>query len=340
MAASKVRKKRGGRHSHERRFTLDFVSRCVIVDYQHLVRLPNVLSLAVGLKHVKGKLRRVLCVTAFVDHKPKPRMLRPGDRVPARTAVMAPVSGGFYRRRLLPTDVVMIQGARLHGFNQRTDPVRPGLGIGGRAGQFGTLGCLVADAASGQPLMLTCAHVVTPNGLVGQPGGFAQPPPEIVVGRTRRTVQTPFNVPQWMDAAVMDLASQRGFEAEPTMCEDSRVSAVAPLSSIVVGMPVSKCGAATEGTGGRVTHYDAFRLPEGNLFGVIVIAGDPGLCAPGDSGAVWRDKDGRAVALHCAGTQNGWAAALPFGLALQAVGARVVPKAESAAFAARLQGGP
>ena len=61
------------------------------------------------------------------------------------------------------------------------------------------------------------------------------------------------------------------------------------------------------------------------------------MSAPGDSGAVWRDAEGRAVGLHCAGTANGWAAAVPFGLALQAVGARVVPKAASKALAAKLE---
>ena len=259
----------------DERFTVGYIDRCVIVDHHRLASLPHVLSLAVGLKHVEGRLRRMLSVTAFVDEKPEAQDLSPEHHIPARTAVLVPSGGGTYRRRLLPTDVVVIEDAKLDGFNVAMDPVRPGAGIGGRPGDFGTVGSYVEDAETGQPFLLTCAHVVFPDGPVTQPGGFAEPPPGALVGAVQRWQRTPFDAPQWMDVAVADLQPPRGFRAEPTLCNEARVTAVAPASSIKVGMVVSKCGAATEGTRGTVTHTKVFPLPQGKLYGVIVIRGNP-----------------------------------------------------------------
>lgn len=142
---------------------------------------PNVNSVGIGYKVVKGKRTRELCLQFTVDQKHSPDKL---ERLEALGTQMIPKS--FTEGRLtLPTDVIQ----RKYGVEykvlaeradferkRRMDPMRPGISIANFRETAGTLGCIVKDRTTGELVMLSNWHVF--HGSDGRIGdAVAQPGP-------------------------------------------------------------------------------------------------------------------------------------------------------------------
>ena len=118
-------------------------------QYQDLLlALPNVVGIGIGYKKTGGKTLDELNLVALVRSKVPESALPEG-------AVIPPELGGYH------TDVVEV--GHLRAMASRTDRWRPAVG-GVSIGHFqvtaGTLGCIVYDQASGEPLILSNNHVL------------------------------------------------------------------------------------------------------------------------------------------------------------------------------------
>ncbi len=113
-----------------------------------LLALPNVVGVGIGHKKTGGKVLENLSLVALVRSKVPVDSLPKGASIPAEL-------GGFQ------TDVVEV--GHLRAMASRLERWRPAVG-GISTGHFqvtaGTLGCLVYDMATGEPLILSNNHVL------------------------------------------------------------------------------------------------------------------------------------------------------------------------------------
>lgn len=119
------------------------------IQYQDfLLSLPNVVGVGIGHKKTGGNKLEGLSLVTLVRAK------MPVDSLP-KGATIPPVLGGFQ------TDVVEV--GHLRAMTSRLERWRPAVG-GISTGHFqvtaGTLGCLVYDLVSGEPLILSNNHVL------------------------------------------------------------------------------------------------------------------------------------------------------------------------------------
>ncbi len=143
---------------------------------------PNVNSVGIGYKEVKGKRTGTLCLQYTVDKKHQPDRLEALEAVGTRMIPKQITEG----RLTLPTDVVerkfKVQYtvlAQRTDFDRkrRMDPLRPGISIANVRETAGTLGCFVKDRGTGEVMMLSNWHVFNgPSGRIGdavsQPGPY------------------------------------------------------------------------------------------------------------------------------------------------------------------------
>jgi len=113
-----------------------------------LLALPNVVGVGIGHKKTGGRILDDLSLVTMVRAK------HPVDSLPKGAAIPSEL-GGFQ------TDVVEV--GHLRAMGSRLERWRPAVG-GISTGHFqvtaGTLGCLVYDLASGEPLILSNNHVL------------------------------------------------------------------------------------------------------------------------------------------------------------------------------------
>jgi endonuclease G len=191
---------------------------------------------------------------------------------------------------------------------RRLDPLRGGVSVS-REGQYGsgTLGGVVLDRATGDPMLLSNWHVFVadwstrPGVAIYQPGRRDGGTFQDLVARYARDAMA-VN----LDAAVATTADSRRLSNEQFELGPVR-GATAPA----LGMRVVKSGRQTGITYGEVTGIDgAVKLRYGFLDRVIrrvvtiePIAGAGEVSDGGDSGALWLDASSYAcVALHFAGS--------------------------------------
>lgn len=143
----------------------------------------NVTSVGIGYRQTEGKPTDELSIQFTVAQKVKPEALE------SIGATMLPKSikiGGVE----VPTDVIQrsykqsyreisLEAARPKADNRKVaiDPVSPGVSIGHPSISAGTAGCVVYDAASGKPYLLSAWHVLQGDeGRIGddivQPGAY------------------------------------------------------------------------------------------------------------------------------------------------------------------------
>ncbi|MFM7318821.1 MAG: DNA/RNA non-specific endonuclease, partial [bacterium] len=143
----------------------------------------NVTSVGIGYRQTEGKPTDELAIQFTVAQKVKPEALE------SIGATMLPKSikiGGVE----VPTDVlqrsyrqsfreISLEAAKPKTDNRRVaiDPVVPGVSIGHPSISAGTAGCVVYDAASGKPYLLSAWHVLQGDeGRIGddivQPGPY------------------------------------------------------------------------------------------------------------------------------------------------------------------------
>lgn len=130
----------------------------------------NVTSVGVGYKTKAGQRTRVLSIQFTVGQKAVPEMLESIGTKPLPKSFR--VDGVD-----VPTDVeqrdfgVSVRALAVEAASDRKraiDPVVPGVSIGHPSISAGTAGCVVYDASSGQPYVLSNWHVL--NGATGKPG--------------------------------------------------------------------------------------------------------------------------------------------------------------------------
>ena len=146
---------------------------------------PNITSLGIGYKVVKGKRTKTLCVQFTVKSKPEetgampesistsliPETLTIGGNQIATDILQREYRPSF---ELLDADTIVEQVSER---KRRQDPVFPGISVSHPLGTAGTLGMVVYDDANGTPYMLSNWHVLhTARGAIGdsivQPGPF------------------------------------------------------------------------------------------------------------------------------------------------------------------------
>jgi hypothetical protein len=246
-------------------------------------------TVGVGLKQTGGEYTDQIAIFVYVQKKRAAKDVPEVERVPADF-------GGYV------TDVVEARPTLLDD-QARHDPLRGGIQIskehtaddGIFAPATGTAGAIVRSRATGESLLLTCAHVVKLSDFnVYQPGQLFATPFTDIVG-TVLGLRNEFN-PLLLDCAVIDL---NGSRAVQTTIED--IGAVQGVSTQLpaLGEPVKKRGVRTLLTHGFVVRLissaflpaiDQFEISGGVPF-VTLFAGK------GDSGSVVLNSSNQVIGL-------------------------------------------
>jgi hypothetical protein len=191
----------------------------------------------------------------------------------------------------------------------------------------GTLGAIVTDNSTGDPLLLSNYHVLAVDEEGGPGDPIAQPSrvdggtcPEHVVGEFVRG-----HFGDNVDCAV---ASDTNREIA---CQIVEIGAVTWTAEAILGMHVRKRGRTTVLTYGIVDSIDlTTRVDYEGFLETTVFRNQIGVTAdtehntvyslPGDSGSVLVDDQNRIVGLHFAGDEDGeYGIANPIGLVLTAL---------------------
>lgn len=124
---------------------------------EKLLALPHVCGVGVGRKVVKDQCTNCPAVVVFVEEKVPISELPPDGAVPQ--------SLGDIRTDVIPIGEVRLLGER----TQRTRPMQPGVSIGHYKITAGTLGAVVYDNKTKEPLILSNNHVLA-NSTSGKDG--------------------------------------------------------------------------------------------------------------------------------------------------------------------------
>ena len=192
------------------------------------------------------------------------------------------------------------------------DPLLGGISCGNRRVTAGTIGAIVFDRTSGQPMILSNWHIlagasaaVVGEGIL-QPGG-ADGGTEVVATLTRMRLDTR------MDAAVATLNSARGYARD--------ILGLGPISgteAATLGMLVVKSGRTTGITRGvvdgvsmsvSINYVDPGVITFTNQIRIVPRAPWPAVdyevSMGGDSGSIWlNEANNRAIGLHFAGERD------------------------------------
>jgi hypothetical protein len=246
---------------------------------KRLKQFPNVRSVDIGYEFSDRRSTGRLAIRVHVNAKQPDAELKPSERLPEE------IEG-------IPLDVIQ-SNPKLHAINRdaRQVPVIGGVTLGNTRPDSppGTLGAVVFDQRSLQPMALSNYHVL----VVESPQGtdmIAQP-------QTSATADALGNLERWdkhLDCAVCRITSR------PVSAELAELGAVGGTQSPRVGMKVVKSGRTTGVTRGVIDGTD------GEGFSVVP---DPDFPAPGgeisdsgDSGSLWLESATLlAVGLHFAG---------------------------------------
>jgi endonuclease G, mitochondrial len=190
MAAKKkaVRTKRGTKKSRKKKTPKQTASASLLEQMRVHVRAhgeqylqdPNVTSVGVGYKQVKGERHAELSIQFTVDQKVTPQELGGLDTKPIPKTITLQ-SGA-----VVPTDVIersfkpsylMVKSTAKDPRKMRADKVQPGMSIGiSRGSGAGTVGTFVTDSKSARIVLLSNWHVLhTAKGTLGD--DIAQPGP-------------------------------------------------------------------------------------------------------------------------------------------------------------------
>jgi hypothetical protein len=277
-----------------------------------LLSRPGVSGVDIGPKIVKGQKTEELSIRVYVAEK---------KDVPAKEKIPETIDGiktdVIQRRIVLHPAKVPVTEVTPAADTNTYDPLRGGISIGPcRAiGGFvfvGTLGAIVRDNASGDPMLLSNFHVMAVDTAWSVGDTMAQPGrpdggscPGGVVGTLQRAV-----LGGTVDCAV---AKQT---ARNNVCEIVEIGPVAGTASATPEMHVRKRGRTSGLTHGRIETVDltvAVDYEDG--LGVVTLANQIGIEVDtsqsaifgtnGDSGSVVVDDNRNIVGLYFAGTEDG-----------------------------------
>ena len=250
-----------------------------------LLKYPNVHSADVGYEFTGGQSTGRLAIRVHVTVKKEEGALVRRDRLPNK------LDG-------VPVDVIESNPElQLVNRNAHIDPIVGGLTIGNtRSGSIGTLGALVLDRDTLQPLVISNYHVMivepvtnlTTNDVIAQPKTITAAD---AIGRISRWDKR-------LDCAVC-WVTNRTWETGLADLPNGPIGQASPL----IGMRVTKSGRTTAVTRGIIDGTN------GSEFTIVPDSMNPNptgeVSSPGDSGSVWIDSStSAAVGLHYAGESD------------------------------------
>jgi endonuclease G len=259
---------------------------------------PNINSVGVGYKVEDGKRTDQLALQFTVDKKVSPEALEAvgTTEIPKRITANGIMFDTDVVERAYSHEPVAVELTPKDERKRRADPLAPGVSVGNVHVTAGTLGCLVADAASGEVRMLSNWHVLDgEEGRIGdpivQPGAFDDNRVDHnVCGKLVRSFLGLAG-----DCAIASLTSRKG---TPEILELG--VAVGQLGEPDLGDRVVKSGRTTAKTYGIVTRLHTItKIDYGGSVGEQRIGGfdigpDEKHPAPngevsmgGDSGSAW-----------------------------------------------------
>lgn len=221
----------------------------------------------------------------------------------------------------VPTDVIRVSyGLRSvraasteQAVNPRAMPMNPmrgGISISDaytRVG-YGTLGGMVVDEETGEPMLLSNFHVMASRGYARLGAPILQPGrgdggEDIVAYFARHGMD------RGIDAAVARLSGTRGI-----INDLFRLGRINGVCAPVLGMRVCKSGRTSDVTHGmvagigavvKITYPGSGLRPIRSVMNIVPIGGGSEVSEPGDSGSLWVDEETHAaVGLHFAGSDD------------------------------------
>jgi hypothetical protein len=281
-----------------------------------------------GLKETAGKRIPLLAWRVYVAEKLPPKLLAPGKLVPTWLL-------GF------PTDVVHRESTFASSFSNKQG-ASEGAMIANQRGVPGTLGCWAWSAVTGEPVLLSNYHVLFGKrgrrGDViwrvrpGHPKNDFQPIARSLLGKAGSIKFR--GTDYFIDAAI----GVRDGSVDAT-CKESTTESRSAAADAVVGSLVSKCGAATGCTVGRIVdvcypdrwHYDleSAAAPNQLLIQPESDSKSEAFSRMGDSGAVIRDGASRIVGLLWGSNARGEGIACHIGPVLSGLAIRLQSKVDA-----------
>jgi len=286
---------------------------------QILKHHPDVMGMGIGYRERNGKLNNRCCIRVHVRKKFLAHLMPPQRRLPEEIdgIPIDVIEGEYYiHDSSSPSDYHRSLKAGIQVANKNNYP------------KIGTLGCIVRDEITGDPLLLSNWHV-----LYGQPGAGHQQPvvqPRAygnmnIIGTTRMGI-----INEAVDCAVAQLNTNRSL-SDGILNFSGTISG---YKSVTLGMPVAKSGVngIAFGTVDEVDFDISIDTPIGTVKfeDQVHIAPRQSGNSPfdvddGDSGSVWFcEADYKAVALHMAGESNTRAVANHFSTVITAMADRGV----------------
>ncbi len=256
---------------------------------------PNVTSVGIGYKTVGGERTDELAIQFSVDRKTAQPEALGSATLPSSISFDGMEFPTDVVQRGFKVDYVLVEALDKDTRKQRLDTIVPGVSVGHPRTTAGTIGAIVRDRQSGQPVMLSNWHVLqTPLGQIGDP--IAQPGPyddnRIQRNRVGKLLRSHLGAAG--DCAIASLEA-RSFSG--TIYEVG--TAVERIGKAELDDRVIKSGRTTGVTRGIVTRVSTMtRLDYGNGvtedIGGFEIGPDPDHRAPsdeiskgGDSGSAW-----------------------------------------------------
>jgi endonuclease G, mitochondrial len=289
------------------------------------LRDPNISSVGIGYKQVKGKATKEIAIQFTVNEKrAQPELEALNTQLIPETILVDGVS--------VPTDVLertyalgyKILPAEREGVASdrkvRIDPIKPGVSVANAKETAGTLGCIVYDKRNGKPYILSNWHVL--HGLDGKIGDeIVQPGPyddnRVTRNHLGKLIRSHLGAAG--DCAIASIEN-RGFDPEVLELNLS----LKQLGDAELGDKVIKSGRTTGVTHGIVTRVNILtKIDYGGSVGEQAIGGfeigpDPSnppengeVSMGGDSGSSWlfKTSNGRPstilAGLHFAGEISG-----------------------------------
>jgi len=271
---------------------------------------PNVLGFGVGPKISDKNHKSHLCVVFFVRKKLAKKRLRNLAEIPPKLRLN--ISG-----KSVQTDVQ--EWGRIPVAHRA---LSPGVIIGDRVGDSGTITLAVRDRSNEEPLILGCSHVLAQcgRGSTGDPvespvDPSHDPGPNIVGQLVRFTIIDPGSLKNAVDAAVAKPVSS--VQLANNIPEIGVVSQIRDLTrenaDVVTALPVQKFGVATQLQSGTIKNIHVstsiiyHELPNDPSVDFVELVEYDCVSEGGDSGAAVVDTGDsvRVVGMHIAGTGDG-----------------------------------
>jgi len=299
---------------------------------EDLMALPGVNAVDVGYKYVKGKQTDEVCIRVHVDQKKK--------TVPAKDKIPETINGiktDVIQRKIYPLQFGLrkkLTEISLQADNTNYATVKGGISIGpdraiGGYVFAGTLGCIVRDNATNNPMLLSNFHVMCVDS--GWHTGDQMDQPSRVdggthsdnIGNLSRAVLS-----DHVDGAISTLSGR------PYSCEIVDIGYVAGTTTAVLNSAVRKRGRTTLLTYGFVDSIAAtVRIDYGDGIGEKTLhdqvsirpdtSHNPKFSDHGDSGSVVVDNSRKIIGLLYAGSDDGFAYINPISYVLSELNIKV-----------------